>query len=432
MTRPLFLGIDLGTSGCRAVVIDDCKRCITETAVSYAIGPQRQGERVEQAPQDWWQALEHLMEQLLPQINSKHIAAISLDGTSGTVLLTDKNGAALSTALMYNDNRAKTEAQQIAQSAPRDTAAQGTASGLAKLIWLLQHTDSEQNVLLAHQADWILWRLGAKVGSSDWNNCLKTGYDAVVGQWPQWVKDLLPASVQLPRVSAPGSPCGQLREDLARRWHLTRDTRLVTGTTDSTAAIFATGIQAPGEAVTSLGSTMVMKILAEKPVFAPEYGVYSQPYGKMWLVGGGSNSGGAVLRQFFSDEELENLTPQIDPEQTTDLDYYPLPAPGERFPVCDPNLEPRMAPAPVPEDKAVFLQALLEGMARIEYEAYRKLQELGCPWPTSIRTVGGGANNSTWSKLRAKLLQVPMFIPEHTQAAYGAALLALQGFEAQA
>lgn len=73
-----------------------------------------------------------------------------------------------------------------------------------------------------------------------------------------------------------------------------------------------------------------------------------------WLVGGASNTGGAVLRQLFTDSELQRLTARIDPSCPSGLDYYPLTVPGERFPVNDPTLQPRMTPRP--DDDALFLQ----------------------------------------------------------------------------
>jgi len=84
------------------------------------------------------------------------------------------------------------------------------------------------------------------------------------------------------------------------------------------------------------------------------FGLYSHRLGDAWLVGGASNTGGAVLRRYFSDADLALLTPRMDASKPTGLDYYPLTAPGERFPVNDPGLQPRLEPRP--EDDAVFLQ----------------------------------------------------------------------------
>ncbi|HDO34643.1 MAG TPA: carbohydrate kinase, partial [Chromatiales bacterium] len=107
------------------------------------------------------------------------------------------------------------------------------------------------------------------------------------------------------------------------------------------------------------------------------------------------------------------------------LGYYPLLAPGERFPIADPDLAPRLTPRPA--DDARFFQGLLEGIARIEARGYRLLAELGAPYPVSVRTVGGGARNAPWRRIRERLLGVPVPASEHEDAAYGAALLARRG-----
>lgn len=82
--------------------------------------------------------------------------------------------------------------------------------------------------------------------------------------------------------------------------------------------------------------------------------------GDSWLVGGASNTGGAVLKQFFSSDQLQQLSSRIDPSRPSSLDYYPLTKPGERFPVNDPQLQPRLTPRP--DDDAAFLQGAWAGV----------------------------------------------------------------------
>ena len=115
----------------------------------------------------------------------------------------------------------------------------------------------------------------------------------------------------------------------------------------------------------------------------------------------------------------------LDPNAPTGLDYYPLPKPGERFPVNDPNLPPRLEPRPA--DDRVFFQGILEGIARIEAEAYAKLGELGASPLKSIRTAGGGAANAAWTAIRLKALGVPEQPSLSEHAAVGTARLAWRG-----
>jgi len=197
------------------------------------------------------------------------------------------------------------------------------------------------------------------------------------------------------------------------------------GTTDSIAAFLAAGATQPGEAVSSLGSTLVLKLLSQQRVESPQHGVYSHRFGKLWLAGGASNSGGAVLRLFFADAELQSLSRRIDASQPSGLDYYPLPQPGERFPINDPLYPPRLTPRP--DDNAHFLHGLLEGIARIEMQGYKLLQELGATPLTAVLSAGGGAHNEAFTAIRARLLGVPVRTAVHAEAAYGSALLARDG-----
>ncbi|MCS7031869.1 MAG: FGGY-family carbohydrate kinase, partial [Gloeomargarita sp. SKYG116] len=144
--------------------------------------------------------------------------------------------------------------------------------------------------------------------------------------------------------------------------------------------------------------------------------------GDLWLVGGASNTGGAVLSHFFSAQELEDLTAQINPPVPLDLGYYPLLKPGERFPIYDPHWAPRLDPRP--DDPVQFLQALLTAIARIEAEGYRLLQTLGGPALQRVFTSGGGSRNPTWQVIRQQLLGVPVLVAQQQEAAWGAARLA--------
>jgi sugar (pentulose or hexulose) kinase len=309
-------------------------------------------------------------------------------------------------------------------SAPPESPARGPTASLAKLVHLGGRYPRDSAALALHQADWIIGRLTGHPGVTDWNNALKLGYDAQRLCWPDWVAALIPDGIRLPQVVAPGDPIGPLEATLANRLGWPSTVQVLAGTTDSTAAVIAAGAEKPGDAVTCLGSTLVLKILSARPVTASAYGIYSHRFGDAWMVGGASNSGGAVLRRYFSDAEIVSLSLDIDPERPSGLDYYPLIGPGERFPRHDPDLAPRLAPRP--SEPRNFLHGLLEGIARIEAEGYTRLAELGAPPPRRVVSIGGGAANPTWTAMRSRLLGIPVSSAAHQDAAYGAALLALR------
>ncbi len=421
ISDPLFVGIDLGTSGCRALAIDQDLRPIAAGTVSLSTPPRRDVCN-EQDAETWWDTVDKVMTQLTGQIDPAAIDAIAVDGTSGSIVLCDTQGTPVMPALLYNDARARDEADRIAAVAPSTNGAHGASSGLAKLLYLQAQPASRSARHVHNQAEWIAARFTARYGVGDENNCLKLGYDVVERRWPEWLDALEVKRSWLPQVVTPGTLLGTVNPDVGRRFGLAPHCRIVAGTTDSIAGFLATGANQPGAAVTSLGSTLVIKILSRQALFASKYGIYSHRLGNWWLTGGASNSGGAVLRQYFQQAELDTLTPQLNPDQPTGLDYYPLLSRGERFPINDPQLPPRLSPRP--SHSLQFFQGMLEGMARIEAAGYRRLAAMGAPVPSSIRTVGGGAVNAAWTRIRARELKVPMIAPQHTEAAYGAALLA--------
>ena len=109
----------------------------------------------------------------------------------------------------------------------------------------------------------------------------------------------------------------------------------------------------------------------------------------------------------------------------TGLDYYPLPKPGERFPINDPAMQPKLSPRP-PEDH-MFLQGIFEGIADVEALGYRRLAELGASPLRSIRSAGGGAANDVWTAIRLSKLGVTALPSGSEHAAMGTARLAWRG-----
>lgn len=423
-----FIGIDLGTSGCRAIAIDESGQQQAEASIE--IPPQdRNDTSLPQDPTDWWDAVIDVLHTLSLQIEFPQVKAISVDGTSATLVITDEHCTPLAPALMYNDTRAVSELKTIRKHAPADSVVQSAGSTLAKVLWSQKQGHLKKCRYIMHQCDWITAQLSGMPGFSDTNNCLKLGYDAINNCWPKWFRHFPIAYHLLPRVVKPGTAIGKISPATAKLTRLPESVQVFAGTTDSTAAVLATGIQNTGDAVTSLGSTLVLKILADKPLYSVEHGIYSHPFFNHWLVGGASNTGGAVLQKYFNQSHINTLTDSLDPDKATGLDYYPLLSAGERFPVNDHTLAPRLEPRP--DDDVVFFQGMLEGIANIERQGYQLLTELGAPSPTRVVSIGGGAGNKPWRLIRERLLRVPVEVANYQQAAYGTALLAKHGFEQQ-
>jgi sugar (pentulose or hexulose) kinase len=419
--RGLALGIDIGTSGVRVCALDHTGALAASASVAMP-APRRRGRAVRQDAGLWWSTTRKALAKLCDAIEPRAVRALAVDGTSGTVVAVDRDGRPLAPARMYNDSAAADAADAIAAVAPPTTAAHGASSALARALEL-QKVPGVARVL--HQADWIAGQLSGRYDVTDENNALKTGYDPVARRWPDWIARTGMCTALLPAVVPAGTAVGSIRREIAAAFGLPPEVAVVSGTTDGCAAFLATGAGQAGDGVTSLGSTLTLKLLTDAPVFSPAFGIYSHRIGDAWLAGGASNSGGAALLSFFSARRLRALEARLDPGHPTGLDYYPLAAAGERFPLNDPTLAPRIAPRP-PEDH-VFLQGLLEGIAAIEALGYRRLAEFGATPLATLRTVGGGAANQAWTRIRQARLAIPFLPARADEAAAGAARLAWRG-----
>ena len=167
MTDCTFIGIDVGTSGVRAVLIDENGKLLgTASASMDSYGDNRRD------PWVWWAATHVVLKKLDIDIP---VTAVCVDATSGTVLPIDGVGNPLADALMYNDQITDSAIlKKIANCAPPDSAVHGASSALGRAI-TLQATPGVVNVV--HQADWIAGKISGTFTRTDESNALKTGYD---------------------------------------------------------------------------------------------------------------------------------------------------------------------------------------------------------------------------------------------------------------
>ncbi len=412
------IGLDLGTSGVRAVAVDASGQILG--IGSAKLPPTKAtGARREQSPEDWWNGCRTALDELGTKIDLSGAKAIAVDATSGTILPVDHHNRPLALARMYDDADTGDLAAQIKKMAPRESAAHGATSPAARA---LEWTKLPRLHCILHQADWINGCLGATDWQTDENNALKTGYDPVSRSWPDWLRGFGLSPGLLPEVVPVGTPIGYVSSQAALALGIPEGITIAAGTTAGCATFLASGATLPGEASTALGSTIVLKLLSDSPIFAPELGIYSHRLGDIWLAGGASNCGGKTLLQFFTPEQLSAIEASLEPSKPTGTDFYPLPSVGERFPVSDPNLAPRLTPRPA--DDKVFLQGIYEAFARVEQTGYAKLATLGGPTLRNVRHAGGGSKSTAWMTLRASALGVPQLPAWSEEAAAGAARLA--------
>ncbi len=406
-------------------MIDEDGRLVSMTRKAHA---DQVAGRID--AESWWVAVRRCIQVQAAHLREQgrdpmEIAAIAVDGTSGSMVLTDSALKPVTRALLYNAGGFHDEAARITHLAPSCHITRGPSSALARALRLASEDRDGQARHLMHQADFIMARLTGQGGHSDRNNCLKTGADPETGAWPGWITNAGLNPALLPVAHLPGASIAPISPPVARVLGLPATATIHAGTTDSIAAFLACAEPRPGIAVTSLGTTLAVKAMTANRIDDPQIGLYSHRLGGAWLAGGASNTGGGVLAKYFSVDRIEELSSQIDPSRPPGLNYYPLPAAGERFPVNDPGMQPRLAPRPASD--ALFLHGLFEGMAAIEAACYQAIKKRGGGHPHTLYTAGRGGANQAWTEIRKSVLPATLLSAEHTEAAIGTARLAHRG-----
>ena len=285
---------------------------------------------------EWERALFSLLSSLPAEARAR-VASLAIDGTSATAMLVDANsGRALAPPKLYNEAQgaeavAAAKVRRVlmvggrggrgkrrqpwprfpnvaplmlmnkppplkkqAIAPPAHTAAAPTSTLCKLLTWHLAGTWQAAAAAgaapaLLHQADWLAALLHGRRGVSDWNNALKLGFDPAAEAYPDWLVSQEYAPLLPTAVVAPGAPVAPLTPEAAARARLPPGALVCGGTTDSIAAFVAAGVTEVGQAVTSLGSTMAVKLLSEARVDDAAFGVYSHRLGASF---GGVGEGG--------------------------------------------------------------------------------------------------------------------------------------------
>lgn len=505
-----FIGFDLGTSGARISIIENMNistekeyRSNTDdhNNIHNSNSPPQYKEVHSDAiqyskyddPESWTNAIDYLL-QKTPSHLLASTKAICVSGTSASCLLVDsQTGKVTRSPKMYdydinhhhsgnsNDNGDADPVAHIKvlelidEYVPKEHATRAPTSALSKLLHYQYCNTMSNTEVLAHQSEYVANTMflsnPTKCGAgdvankreyvSDWHNALKLGYDVRNLCYPSWLIDCL---VQigidekvLPRVVAPGEVIGTVSPTASNSYGINSDAVVVGGTTDSNAAFVAAtaaeGVPTYGTAVTSLGSTLAIKMLSRKYVESSSQGVYSHRFPvfgrskgaakeeveeESWLVGGASNVGCAILRkEKFSNDELIALSKEMDVMKDSPLLYYPLTKRGERFPIADGSKEPVLTPKP--ESRTEYLKAILQGISLVEKQAFQVLGSLGADpvYPDVVWTCGGGSNNNEWIQMRQRLLKerfdnkvadVKVMKATNAEASFGAAVLAASSF----
>jgi D-ribulokinase len=434
---PLWAGVDVGTQSLRVVVVDASGAVAGRGAEALASwrGP---GRIHEQEPVTWWRALGGATRAALAGVHPGRVRGVALCSTSGTVLLTDRTGAALGPALMYDDARAAVEEHRAREAGGELWASLGypmqRSWALPKALWLLGQAGAgtrrpaeRGGIRLAHSADYLAGRLAGAPVATDFSHALKTGYDLAAYRWPTEILDELGVPLaMLPDVVRPGSRLGVVCPAAAAHTGLPAGTPVVAGMTDGCAAQIAAGALEPGRWNSVLGTTLVLKGVTATRPDDPAGAVYSHrhPDGG-WLPGGASNVGAGSIPARYRPDQLPAHDAAAQRYEPAGAVAYPLTSKGERFPFVRPDAEGFLLGEP--RSEADRYAAILQGVAYVERLCYAHLESLGASVDGRTIATGGGSRSRYWRQLRADVLGRPLSWPAQPEPAFGMAVLAAAG-----
>jgi len=431
----LFMGVDVGTQGVRAIVVDEAGKSAADASVSFnTLNLADTPDYYEQNPETWWESTAKVITSVVAELKNKgfkpsDIAAISIDGTSGTILPINENNKSLTNGIMYNDMRSKAETAAVRSVCSGHEAKMGlrfnASFALPKILWIKNNMPHiyEKTHLFIHQADYIVGKLCGEYGISDYSNSLKTGYDLIDDCWPEYLEQLGIERAKLPNIVAPGEFIGKVSKEAAEELGLSTATSVMAGATDGYASALAAGAVHVGSWATIIGTTLVLKGVSQNIMIDKTGSSYCHklPSGS-WMVGGASNVGGRCLNNRFDKSQFEILDKSVDMLSPTGVLIYPLTGKGERYPFVDPNAQEFIVGNV--SDERVLYTALMEGVGYVERLAYDLNIKMGCTIGDEIYTSGGACRSDEWLRIRASIMNRSMKVPAVVDAAMGSAMLA--------
>ncbi len=424
---PPVIGIDVGTSGVRSLVATADGEVLAEARAPLFDLPTP-GPAHEQDARPWWRAVCRTLQELRGSLEAggrwNRIAGIAVTSTSGSLVLVDAQGEPLRPAMLYDDGRAAEVAAELNRRLPAGEIQLNASYSLAKALWVRQQEPLtwDRAARILHPADWLSSMFTGQFGISDDSNALKLGYDQEKIAWTAAVAVAqIPASM-LPRVVAPGDQVGVVSDRAGEETGLAAGVPVLAAASDGTASLVGSGASEAGHANTTLGTTLVWKVLTPvRPRLGPGMYCHHLP-NDLWVPGAASNTGPGSLQLDASGAGPAELDRRAAPHLPTLLQCYLLGERGERFPFLNPQAISFFDGSAASPDEAYAAQ--LQSLACVERWGYERLEACGVAVGREVFSAGSAAESPVLSQLRANILNRTVLRAACPTAAFGAAILA--------
>ena len=438
---PCLLGIDLGTSSVKAVVIDDTGRLLSTGNREYAILSPQPG-RAEQSTDDWWSSTVTAVREAIGD-RGRSVRAIGLSGQMHGTVLVDGSNKSIGPAIIWADQRSIAEVEEftalVGKEMLANTAGTAPAAGFMgpTLLWIRRHTPDilEQSRYCMLPKDYLRLRLTGECATECSDASSTALFDVPKRSWSSELinKVGLPENL-FPQVLEPADIAGKLQNDSARELGLSAGIPVAAGCADQAAQAVGSGLIEPGNGSVTVGSGGQIFIPVEQPVRNEKLNlhVFCHAPTNRWYIMGAILCAGLSLRWFRDLLDLSRESDAYDRLSALAGDVAPgsegilfLPyLAGERSPLMDPRARGCFIGLTLRHGPGHVARAIMEGVACALKQVLQTIEDLSVP-VGALLAAGNGLESPIWRQIVVDVLNRPLALArEGEQAGRGAAMIA--------
>ena len=435
----LYIGIDLGTSACKLLLVDEGGAVLNEVTKEYPLSFPHPGWS-EQNPEDWWTAVTDGIPELLAGFDAAQVSGIGAGGQMHGLVALDENDQVIRPAILWNDGRTAKEVDYLNETIGREKLSRYTANiafagfTAPKLLWMRENEPENfkkiRKIMLPK--DYINYKLTG-VHCTDYSDA--SGMLLLDVKRKCWSAEMCQicgvSEVQLPKLYESWETVGTLLPDVAAKLGLPETVKVCAGAGDNAAAAVGTGTVGAGGCNISLGTSGTIFISSEQFGVDPTNGLHAFAHadGGWHLMG--CMLSAASCNKWWCEDILgtKDYQTEQEPIKADKLGRNPvffLPyLMGERSPINDTNARGAFVGMSMDTTRADFTLAVLEGVAFAIRDSFDVAKSLGISIPRST-LCGGGSKSPLWRAILANVLGIPLDLPQTEQGpGYGGAILAM-------
>ncbi len=433
-----LMGIDLGTSSLKTIVVDESGRVAAECAQAYQFDSPRGGYS-EQDPQVWWDACVKTIRGCLEKVPADKVKALSFSGQMHGAVLLDKDDRVIRPAILHNDARSGKQVSMLkelfGEEGVREHMMNPVYTGflLPSLLWVRENEPGnyEKVSRVCLPKDYLKLRLTGEVSSDCSDASATLAYDIRRNCWSEFILDKVQVPTSFfPKVYDTADAVGTISREASALTGLGTDVIVAAGGGDQVMQGIGNGVVTEGVASSNIGTAGQLSYRSDRPILNPTLSTNTfVSYRKdQWLTMGAIMNAGVTLKWFNSlfgktgYDEVEQMVSHAAPGSggVVFLPYLN----GERTPHLNPNLSGAFFGVNLNTGRAEMTRAVMEGVSFALNECREICEQLGLK-ANEIIASGGGARSRTWLQIQADVFNTPMKVSDTSeQAGLGAAIAA--------